>query len=334
LNRVSTLAVGCNSELWIGLGSLWDNTGAGIDVLDAGGDPHDLGNDTWGEPFRHPPLPSDLITSIAPDCGNGQLWVSGVPYFSGSRIEGGGVGVYDYDAEQWTVYDKINGIQSYTEIGIMGEAQSITVGPDRAVWVGTWGTFATSHEDMISHWPYVPAVINWSREGRWFYETFERDGWVSSIAVDIEGAIWVGTSRGGMDMDQDGQEENYEIDKAAGGIKLTLDGTNWVGWSPNNSPLVSNDVEVIAVAPDGDVWVGTNGWGLMRFHPGESIGVVPTRTRTPAAPISTPGPGDTPTPTSTAPTSTTTAVPATPTATLAIGSIPQQVYLPMVARNR
>ncbi|MFQ5859819.1 MAG: two-component regulator propeller domain-containing protein, partial [Anaerolineae bacterium] len=50
-NSVTALAIGCDGELWIGLGSLQDNFGDGINVVDTGGDPHDPGNDTWWDPF-------------------------------------------------------------------------------------------------------------------------------------------------------------------------------------------------------------------------------------------------------------------------------------------
>lgn len=364
-NTVTALSPGCAQELWIGLGSLQDNTGSGINVVDTAGALHDPSNDTWWEPFRYPAIPSDLITEIAPDCDQGRLWVSGIPYFAGSGTRGGGVGEYDHVTGQWAMYTTAEGLQSYAgSEDAAGEAQSIAVGPDGTVWVGTWGTADTSRGDVISHWPYVPAVVNWLRDGEWSARAFEGDGWGSTIAVDEAGTVWAGTSRGGMDVNRDGQAEDYVIDKAAGGIKLTVDGAEWVSWTPANSPLVTNDIEVIDIGPGGDVWIGTNGWGLMHFHPGDPSTPTPTRTNTPtpasppasptgtattASPTSTATdepPTATPTHTSTPPpsptptaTSTATVTTSTPTAThtptlTPVESSTKHVYLPMVARNR
>ena len=368
-NSVTALAVGCSGELWIGLGNLQDSTGAGIDVLATAGDPFNPVTDIWWDPFRSPPLPSNLITGIAPDCSRRQLWVSSAPYFTGARIQGGGVGAYSYETAQWTVYTKADGIQSYVETGITGDARSIAVGPDGTVWVGTWGTTDMSRKEVFESWPYVPAVVNWYRGGTWSHEVFEHDGWTSSIAVDATGSVWAGTSRGGVDSDQDGQEDR-EVRKTAGGIKLTRDGAEWLSLSPANSRLVSGDIEVIVVGTDGDVWIGTNGWGLFRFHPAEPTSPTPTSTSTPAppSPTATGSPSSTPTGTETpapssptatgspssAPTSTKTPAPSSPTATSSPSStptgivtrqpatptatptvrIPRRVYLPMVVSNR
>ncbi|MFQ5855388.1 MAG: two-component regulator propeller domain-containing protein [Anaerolineae bacterium] len=337
-NSVTALAVGCNGELWIGLGNLQDNFGAGVDILETADDVHDLANDVWWDPFIHPPLPSNLVSDIAPDCNQRRLWVSSVPHFTGSRIQGGGAGVYNYHTSQWTVYTKADGMQSYTDTGITGNGRSIAVGPDGTVWVGAWGTTVMSREDVISSWPYVPAVVNWFRDGNWTAKVFQRDGWVSSIAIDAAGLVWAGTSRGGMDINQHGQEEEQEIVEATGGIKLTTDGINWVSWSPDNSPLVSDDIEVISVAPDGDVWIGTSGWGLMRFHPGQAATPTATSTSTPTQvpPTLTPTNTNTPTqmPPTPTPTSTPTRVSSTPTPTAtAAGHAPRKAYLPLIAIN-
>ena len=340
-NRVSALAIGCGGEVWVGLGSLEDSRGDGVDILDVGGDVHDLETDTWWDPFGFSTIPSDLITDMAPDCDRGRLWVAGAPHFTGSRSQGGGVGQYDYASETWSTYSAPP-LQSFAAGDITGEAYSIAVGPNGDVWVGTWGTVSMTSGDVIGDWPYVPAVVNWYRGGSWSNQVFAHDGWVSSVAVDAAGVVWAGTSRGGMDTDLDGQPEDGEVRRAIGGIKLTVDGSAWESWSPANpstalrqaqddssgqrSPLASDDIEVVAVAPDGDVWIGTSGWGLMRFHPGLPAEPTPTSTATPP----TPDPSPTATPTDT-PTSTVTPEP-TRTAT-PDGSSPHRVYLPLVARD-
>lgn len=375
---LTAVAVGCQGEIWVGVGILEMSEGLGINVLDPHGAPHDPSNDEWWSPFQYdsilPSIPSNLITGIVSDCGANRMWVAGVPAMTLFGFRGGGVGVYDYAGHQWTRYTTADGLESYQTGETTGQVESITVGAG-AVWVGTWGTTDMSVADRIAGRPYLPAVVNWFQNDLWQHQVFEGDGWVSSIAVDQNNVIWIGTSRGGMDFGPagpDGQEDDAEIGRAVGGLKLT-NGTDWVTWTPDNSPLVTNDIEVIAVAPDGDVWLGTNGWGLMRFHPGEPATPTPTRTSTPAPPTNTPT--STPTPTETAiPTATSTGTPM-PTATGSLTPTPShtspatvtstvtptpsstptptpsatltatttvspsvspdfQIYLPMLARNR
>ncbi|MBS1252275.1 MAG: hypothetical protein MAG451_01313 [Anaerolineales bacterium] len=325
-DSVTALAVGCEGEMWIGLGSLQDNVGAGIDRLDTAGEPHNLDNDAWQAALQSPPLTSDLVTAIAPDCSRGRTWVATMPNFTDAGIRGGGVGQYNYATQSWTAYIAASGLQSYTTDTVTGDARSIAVGPDGTAWIGTWGTTGTSREEAISQWPYVPSVVNAFRDGVWSAEVFEGDGWTSTIAVDSDGTVWAGTSRGGMDSDQDGQEDQ-EIGKTAGGIKLATDSSEWVSWSPANTPLASGDVDVIRVGPDGDVWIGTSGWGLMRFHPSQEP--TPTSTSTPAPPDLTKTPTLTSTPTLTR---TATAVPPTPTATPGRPPL-HHFYVPLIAGN-
>lgn len=334
LNSLTDVAVGCDGEVWVSLGNLQDNTGVGINVLDTGGNARNLSNDTWWNPFRYPPLPSDLITEIAPDCARRRMWVSSTPFFSGASIEGGGVGMYDYDAatEPWILYTKADGIQTYTSIGLMGEIQSVTVGSDEAVWIGAWGTTTLSYMDLIARWPYVPAVVNWLDGETWSAEVFDNDGWISSVAVDSAGNLWAGTSRGGMDVDHDGQPDNQEIDRATGGVKLSVDGSEWAIWSPDNSPLPTNDIQAIAIGPEGDVWLGTEGWGLLRFHPGEQT-VTPTPTRgTPGSSSPTPTSDSSSSPTPTGTSGPPTTLTPTPSRT-AVRPDVMQLFMPLVANN-
>lgn len=373
LDAISTIGPGCRGDIWIGLGRIGEKVGLGIDVLDPNGAPHDRGNDNWAS-FEWDAILSNLITAIAPDCDHGRLWVAATSFPTEYGPRGGGVGVYEYGNERWTTYTISDGIESYRSGTATGEVQSIAVGPDGRVWAGTHGTTNLSLVNVWSDRPYLPATINWLQDNQWQHRVFERDGWVSSIAMDRSNVTWIGTSRGGMDIDfsqlrsRDGQEDDDLVDQAVGGIKLT-DGNEWVTWAPDNSPLVTDDIEIIAVAPNGDMWIGTNGWGVMRFHPGEPPTptpapptATPTSTSTATA-TSTPTSSATPTPTNTSPatpsathtisptptnTSPATSTPTvtetltrtptptartTPTATATVPQGPSPVYLPMVARN-
>ncbi len=335
-DRISALALGCTDELWIALGTLRDSSGLGLNIVDTHGDPHDLTNDEWWPPVSvrtSRAFPSNLITDVATDCARNQLWISSPPYFTGrGGTVGGGVSMYDYETGRWTLWTTADGLESFTEGSIRAYVMSITAGPDGTVWAGTWGTRSLSRLELVNNWPYVPAAINWYRDGIWSSRVFPHDGWVSTIAIDRDGVVWVGTSRGGMDIAQpDGKEDDGLADRAIGGIKLTVDGTEWVEWTPDNSPLVTRDIEVIRVAPNGDVWVGTNGWGIMRFHPKEPPTPTPTATETPTETVTA---TLTPTLSVTHTSTPTPSITLSPTATILVpGARIHNVYVPMIARE-
>ncbi len=264
-NAISALAIGCQGKVWIALGNRRDKSGAGIDILDPMGTPHDLTNDHWWDPIVYPTIPSNLVTGFAPDCARGYMWVATAAYFAGDGVHGGGVARYDYATGAWTWWTTDRGIESYAGDGVSGQVGSIAVGPDGTVWAGGWGTRELSRQELIGNWPYVPATVNWFRNDYWSNRVFPGDGWISSIAVDKNQTVWAGTSRGGIDFDTDGKPDDSLVGRAIGGIQHTVDGTQWGVWTIENSPLATNDIEVIKVGPDGSVWAGTNGWGIMRF---------------------------------------------------------------------
>ncbi len=331
-DSISALAVGCEGEVWIGLGRIRSNSGLGIVRLDTMGSPHNRDDDRWSSPIQYNTLPSNLVTDMAADCEHGQIWIATVPYQEVCRncqLMGGGVGRYRYDIDRWTWWTADDGIETYVEPGmssqrIRAEVRSIAVGPDGTAWAGAWGTHHLSSAELLTSWPFVPAPVNWFQDGVWSNHVFERGGWVSTIAIDRDGTAWVGTSRGGLDADGDGRADGSFANRAAGGIHLTRDGTDWLNLTPENSPLVTNDIEVIRVAPNGDVWIGTNGWGLMRFDPYEPPTPTPTVTATPTE-TATPTTTLTPTPTA-SPSPTETPLPVNP-------FVITSVYLPFLAVN-
>lgn len=297
-DNVAVVALGCQGRVWVGTGNLWDYLGSGVGALDPGGDPFDRANDTW---FWYTPLSN--VLDLAAACAANELWAVG----------NGGVARYDFASHGWTTFGVSDGLICYTEDGVSCgvEVFAVAVAPDGSVWVGTYGIPGMTQSDLVAQRPYWTAVVNWRQGGTWQAWPFQGDGWVSSIAVDHEGVVWVGTSRGGADdpFAADGRPDVdvLHIDKAEGGIKL-YDGRIWYTFTPANSGLPTNDVEVIAVAPDGDVWIGTQGYGLVRFHPRlipmgtptstPTFTATPTETPTQTlTPTPSPTPTDTPTPT-------------------------------------
>jgi photosystem II stability/assembly factor-like uncharacterized protein/ligand-binding sensor domain-containing protein len=338
-DKVSNVAVGCENDIWIALSKLRDSSGIGINVLDPHGAPHSLDNDTW-EYFKYPDIPSNLVTDIAADCDRQQMWIATAPYFNGYYTGGGGVARYQYGAASaraaWTRWTTDNSdLMSWAIDHATGDVQSIAVASDGTVWAGASGDETVGRTEMLG-WPFIPAAINWFQSDAWSNQVFPRDGWVSSIALDKYGAVWVATSRGGMDWaPPNGKEDDHQPDKAPGGLKLTIDGTQWETWEPENSGLPTDDITVLEVAPNGDIWAGTYGWGLLHFRSRDPS--APTFTPTSTAtitltPSTTPVLTWTPTPTATV------TVTLTPFATAA-GESPtpphgiQRVFVPLVARN-
>ena len=331
-DNVAAVAIGCQGRVWVGTGNQWDYFGSGIDVLDTGGAPHELSNDNWTR-YQYGKIASNNVTEIVSLCSFNEIWMSGTHHVQpsdprgggGGGLVGGGAAVYNFDLDAWIKYDTSNGLVSYRDDTIKAEAMTVAVSEDGTVWVGTYGTLETTVADVVYGQPYLPAVVNWYQDNLWYSQVFERDGWVSAIAIDANGVVWVGTSRGGADRDKDGRVDK-EPDRAVGGIKL-FNGQDWYTLTPANSGLVSNDIEIIAVDPNGDVWIGTQGYGISRFHLYVPPTPTPTSTITPTPTTTlTPSMTDTPTPT------TTPTVTSTPTPFVRPRK-PSQVFLPFAAVN-
>jgi hypothetical protein len=136
--------------------------------------------------------------------------------------------------------------------------------------------------------------------------------------------------------------ESWRWDRFRGGL-FVFDGAEWHRLDVAATGLLANDISVVSVAPNGDVWIGTEGWGLARFRPGaEPPTATPTsgaRTATPTATSREPTPtvstgtpgGATPTGTPTGATPTPTGSAPTPTAR---PGGPPIIYLPFASQWR
>jgi ligand-binding sensor domain-containing protein len=386
---VSALARGCGGELWAATGNVADNTGGGLVALTVTGDGRDRAGDHW-QAWRYPELPSNNILDLSVDCGAGKVWLAAGHHFENNKWDGGGAAVRDIPSGRWDKYDTTNGLESYRDaspgVRIDAEARSVLAGANGTAWVGTYGTRLTKTTDLVTSWPYVPAVVNRFGAPGWQADVLAGAGWVSSIARDTDGRLWFATSRGGTA--RDGAEpENWRTDRAVpapptatatptprttatptrtasgspgpsrtptavppreqaarGGGLFVQDGATWTRLAADSSGIPANDLSVVAVGPDGDVWVGSEGWGLARLELGADP---PTPTVTPDAPTPTATltPTELPTltpeststtgspaPTSRTPTATS-RTPRTPTATSRTPSRPpRKIYLALVVK--
>ena len=298
---VGSVEVGCDGDMWIGTGNPWSATGAGIDVLKLGASVHVRTGDTWtahdyGGKASKESIPSRHISDISVDCASRTLWASGAHHTRlpvggspGGVPEGGGAARFDFDSSSWTRWDSRDGMESFAEGDILAEGMSAFAGPAGLGMIGTYGTRDLSTSKLITTKPWWTAVLNTFEDGAWRHDLFENAGRISSIAQDEEGRTWLATTRGGAAREAI-NPENWRVDRSIGGLYV-LDEGAWVRLDVASAGLPSNDLSLVRVAPNGDVWVGSEGWGLARFRPGADA---PTPTAT------TPGGSPTPSPTFTA----------------------------------
>ncbi len=275
-NNVSSVAIGPDGRVWVGTGSLRDSTGSGVAVLDPR-------SGAWTTYTAANGLASNNITAIV-TTPEGDIWAAGASYWSDGKRIGGGVS--RLRGSTWTSW-------TAETSALVADADEVrSLGRDRkgAIWAGGW------HYDgpnLRATWPFVDAAASRFAGGEWSAWTFPHDGWISAIAPAPDGRLWAATSRG-----------NPDIDAATGGLWV-WDGRVWQRLSLPSGVTDSN-IQSIAVAEDGSVWIGTVDHGVSRYNPGAAP--------PPATP--SPTPSSTPTPAPTVP-------PATQT---------QRLYLPAISR--
>ncbi len=308
---ISSLARGCEGEIWVGSGNRAEGWGGGVDVLTPGASVHQPGQDGWRH-FEFPTLASNNVTDIDVSCEAGEVWVASEHHSTlpdsmgspGGRLVGGGVVRYDIEEDRWQKFDTRNGLESFASGTVYAEVLSVMAEGDGRAWVGSYGTRAMTQADLVAGWPFLPAPINLGAGDSWEARVFERGGAVRSIARDRQGRVWVGTSRGGAARDS-ATPDSWREDRDIAGLHVfaTPDpASEPISLAPGQSAVMSNDISVVAVAPNGHVWLGTEGWGLLRYDPDgppptatPSVGPPNTPTPRPISPTPTGGGEETPT---------------------------------------
>ena len=294
---VSSLAIGCEGEIWVGTGNPWDAQGAGVDVLTTGTSVHVQSQDTWAphdyvDKSARDSLPSRNLTALAADCEARQVWAAAAHHVRlpvqgspGGALIGGGAAAFDLDGGMWTRYDVRHGLDSYhSGDDLLGEALSV-LAEDGQAWVGTYGTSETTTFALVRDKPYWPATLNHWDGSTWSSTVFESAGRLSGIARDETGRLWVATSRGGL-VRFSAQPENWRDDRGVGGLMVgSGNDTDWYTFTVR-AGLPSEDISVVRSDPVGNIWIGTEGWGLARFEP--NAGPPPTATYTPRPVTPTP----------------------------------------------
>jgi ligand-binding sensor domain-containing protein len=248
-------------------GALWSLNLSSVIRFDPGAAP-DSSGESW---IVYDDFPGSSLgnLTIAP---NGSVWV-GIytrPMRGGMHL---GHGVARFDGTSWQVYTTTHGLAH-------NYVNDIAIATDGAVWFGTdngisrfdgetWTTYDVDTILPTNNRPHTRRVIttpdglvcceligavscfngqDWTAytEADGLYPEHDSLGiginFILSTAVDRDGALWLGTNKGGVSR---------------------FDGETWTTYTTEDG-LGHNQVNTIAVAPDGAVWVGTL-WGASRF---------------------------------------------------------------------
>ena len=182
-NYVDAIAVGDGGRLWFG------TYGGGVSVLDDGGTPFDKGDDIWTTFTTTDGLAGNYVDVITVD-GNGRLWFGTGSWSITSGRGGRGVSVlddggtpFDKGDDTWATFTIYDGLcsDSVSAIAVDGEGR---------LWFGTWSLWGRVSVLEDGGTPFDKGDDTWA--------TFtESDGladdWVTAIAVDGEGRLWLGT---------------------------------------------------------------------------------------------------------------------------------------------
>lgn len=292
-NEVLVIKIDADGLVWAGMADLHDHSGAGLAI-------YDPATDTWTTYTVDDGLPSNLVTDIAFDPERGRVWVATGPYLAPQTGSTGG-GIALFEEGVWTSFTAANSeIPTWSGGNVTGDFRAIVVDEDGNPWAGTYNTQGS----LPQEWPYVDAVIAHRKDDQWKAVTFPQQGFISSLALASDGTLWAGI----------GQDERGGL-PTRGGLRARIDGT-WFAATTATSGLAGNDITALALAPNGDLWIGTTDAGLSLLQNAQP-GPTPTNTPT-STPTATPTPAATPTPWATdtpgvMPAATITPIPVTPT---------------------
>ncbi len=294
--EVSSLAIGSDPHetVWIGLGI--GSGGPGYERATHQGNgvvAYDPVTDSW-ECYSYEStgqgagLAGNTVLDLA--VVDDALWVAASYHTSPTDQRRRGGGVSELKAGQWTSWrDDEEGLKTYSQPPgrdpIVGDVRSAGVDDHGAVWMGTWDL---DTGELVNVWPYVDAVVNERAGAIWLPHIFPGCGWVSAMATDSTGRLWVGTTRGHASSRHDVEYSaagGESVDTSEGGLRI-WNGSAWTrvlgldSGLPDQplSGLASKAITALARHPTtGAMWVGTENGGLAVFGQGAAVA-----TRTPA----------------------------------------------------
>ncbi len=175
---------------------------------------------------RNSGLPFDEVTALI-QASDGAVWVGTGGIWAAPPGFFGGLARFDYDANQWTVYNTDN--SELPSISVEALFQT----SDGTLWIGTYNGGLARFDYDSNQWT--------------IYNTGNSelpDNWVQALLQTSDGALWAGTA-GGL--------AQFDFNK-----------NQWRVYRPDNSGLPSNIVYSLLQTTDGALWVGTAD-GLVQF---------------------------------------------------------------------
>lgn len=164
-------------------------------------------------------LDFDHINTLFQD-SDGVLWMGSLGQFSCSNITGNGL--VRVDGDNWHIFDISNSGLSDDRV------YSLDIDPDGRVWAGTYYGFA------------IFDGSGWQE-----YNTHSEAGLphnvVHDVAFDASQTAWLAT---------------YDLCWGDGGL-VAFDGTDFVDYNPDNSPVPAQYMQSLLFEDDGTLWVGT-----------------------------------------------------------------------------
>jgi len=284
LQIILSLAVDAHNALWVG--TEW----YGLKKFDG------VNWTTYTDPLGY--CQSASCLTFAPD---GALWLSGYqPYGVGALLRFNGtewttftedqMGMFFYEVdsigiESWGAVwaGSVNGVSRYNGANWQHYTPSnsglssvfihtILIDEDDTKWFGTGTTGVCSFDDTT--WEAIPLTTN----------GMTTNG-IDCIEVDDDDRVWIGTSNSLLSYegnfwhrwswDELGIPNPRVLDIAVTGDHnvwvspyndglLRYDGTTWTNFTMANCPLPSDNCGNLEVAPNGDLWISTNG-GLVHY---------------------------------------------------------------------
>jgi ligand-binding sensor domain-containing protein len=238
-------------------GSLWAGTDGGLGRLDKDGHWQ-----TYTQASTRGGLPNDSVTALARGA-DGSVWVGTFD---------GGLGRLDKDGH-WQTYT-----QASTRGGLPNDSvTALARGADGSVWVGTLPA------DGSPAGTGGGGLARLDKDGHW--QTYSKastqgglpDDFVSALAREADGSLWIGTGGGLARLDKDGHRQTYNQGgpRAVTALVLGADGSLWVGtggglgrldkdghWqtytqASTQGGLPSDNVDALVLDGDGSLWIGT-----------------------------------------------------------------------------